>query len=416
MFDDREDKDRLDKEILAQKIKTDSPEFIISELTKTEKEIAFQSMRSLERKLEKERSYWEKVCTQKEAEILKQKAKLDEAKERIVSLEKQISEQNQETIERLKISARELEIKKKSEEKKWQIITEEVRAFRESEKKTETNYLFEQGKNNQLKRKLADTEFALKEQITKKDEEIYQLKESIVRKEEETLKQAIAKAEEINKLNEQLLNLGQDLENERKYNKKYLEKKEGDITNLQKAINESIIQINELRLQGDKARDATAEKDKELREKEDQMRKQGDANVEERHAISRAFDNQKLEWEKEKQGLILEKEYILKDTQDKIKAAQDSARIHENQLLEEQKSKQDIEAKLTQKDAEIEQLSRQKNDLLDQWQKMLNSEKEQWEKDRRKLLYEFEGYRNIKEGQLESLQKDIELLKKNLNK
>jgi hypothetical protein len=225
MYEEEKEREKLDQEMISHRVKNDSPESIIAELSRTEKEIANQSFLSLERKLEKERSNWEKICSQKEAEILKYKAKLDDAKERITSLEKQISAQNQENIEQLKISAKELEIKKRSEEKKWEIITEEVRSFRESEKKIEENYLAEQEKNNQLKRKLSDVEFTLKEQISGKEEEIYQLKETIVRKEEEALKTAISKADEISRLNEQLLKLGQDLENERKYNKKYLEKK-----------------------------------------------------------------------------------------------------------------------------------------------------------------------------------------------
>jgi hypothetical protein len=416
MFEDDKDLSALDKEMTARRIKTDSPESIIAELSKTEREIAYQSLRSAERKLEKERAQWEKICAEKEAEILKQRTKLEDAKERTTSLEKQITAQNQESIEQLKISSRELDIKRKTEEKKWQIISEEVKSFRESEKKMEAGYLAEQEKNTLLKRRLADLEFALKGQITQAEEEIFQLKELVVRKEEDSLKQAIAKSDEINRLNEQILKLTQDLENESKYNKKHLEKKETDITNLQKAINESIIQINELRLQGDKIREIVSEKDKEIREKEEQIKKLSDAHAEEKQELLRSFNDQKLEWEKEKQGMLLEKEYLLKDTQDKIRSSQDSAQVNESHLRDEQKIRQEAEGKLSQKDAEIEQLNRQKNDLLEQWQRMLNAEKEAWEKDRRKTLHEFESYRRIKESQLESLQKDIDLLKRNYNK
>ncbi len=80
----------------------DSPEMIVRDLLKTEKDIALETLRLMRSRYEKERLEWEKLYGGKENEINNLKKKLDESESRLGRVRAQLDDEKQNLVEGLR--------------------------------------------------------------------------------------------------------------------------------------------------------------------------------------------------------------------------------------------------------------------------------------------------------------------------
>lgn len=385
----------------------ESPERIMRDLLQTEKEIAAESLTLFRRRYEKEKGQWEAMLSEKERRLLETRARLEEASLKIKELQRQIDAESQGEIDRLKLASAEMESRKAAETKKWQVIEDEIRSFREAATDAQNKLLSERDRVIQLRKNFEQAEKLLKEQLAAKEEEILELKEISLKKEEAYLRDKALKEEEVSLLQEQVRAHQETITQERAYHAKVAEEKDKNIYELQKALQETIIQLTSARQKGDKLEEKIAELQKYSEKQEDEAKNMKQALEQERLSFQRALQEEQANFEKIRQ------EYQNREDNNRKENAEASARLTksnellEQQLNEEQRLRKVAESRLQQKDQELQQLIKQKDDVAADWKKIMSSERETWQRKVADAGSELEKVKQAKEIEITRLQERL---------
>lgn len=392
----------------------DSPDKIVRDLLKTEKDIATETMRMLRSKHERERGQWETIFSGKEREILALKGRMQEAEDRLKSVQERFEEERQYRIEQISASAHDIESRRLTDDKKWQAVADEVHSFRESASQAQRKVSEEQAKADQVKRGFAKQEKLLKEYALNLEDEIARLKEQLVAREEAALKTEARLKDEIHVIQEQLTSLQQTVHDERQYQGKLVEKKDVDLSSLQKALQDTIVQLNTER----GVREATAadlsEAVKKIHELEEQMVTARQEREAERTEWMKSVQEEQSSWEKYKQEYAQREEALRKETEDQVQRILRSVEIIEQQLSDERKQRADTEEKLRQKNEEIAGILRQKDDMIAEWKRILAGERDAWQARQNEIVAEFEKIRQKKDEELSHVRQELQTLQAGL--
>jgi hypothetical protein len=346
---------------------------------KTEREIAQEKMHVMRSRHERERAQWERLFQDKEQEALRLGKQLMEDGERLKKLEKQCEEDRLLQLEQVQQSARELEARRDAEKKKWAVIAEEVKTFRDAETKAQSKYIAEQEKAAKLKKTLVETERTLHEQLAAKDEELFQVKEQLVGKEELWLKTREQSEKEIADMQARLNSLQQELNGERQYQGKVIEKKDNETAKLQAALQDVIIHLNEERRKSADLEEKNIQQQQRVGELEDQLKQTVQQNEQDKQDWKKTWQEEQAQWEACRQEFKEREETRNRETDEQVHRIMKSVELLEQQLAEENRLRKELEAKLQQKGTEIQTLMVQKDELVAEWRKILDSEKESWQ-------------------------------------
>jgi DNA repair exonuclease SbcCD ATPase subunit len=380
---------------------------IVSDIMKTEREIAQEKMHVMRSRHERERAQWERLFQDKEQEALRLGKQLMEDGERLKKLEKQCEEDRLLQLEQVQQSARELEARRDAEKKKWAVIAEEVKTFRDAETKAQSKYIAEQEKAAKLKKTLVETERTLHEQLAAKDEELFQVKEQLVGKEELWLKTREQSEKEIADMQARLNSLQQELNGERQYQGKVIEKKDNETAKLQAALQDVIIHLNEERRKSADLEEKNIQQQQRVGELEDHLKQTVQQNEQDKQDWKKTWQEEQAQWEACRQEFKEREETRNRETDEQVHRIMKSVELLEQQLAEENRLRKELEAKLQQKGTEIKTLMVQKDELVAEWRKILDSEKESWQNRQSEITAEFERNRQAKDDELVNARKEM---------
>ncbi len=394
----------------AHSLPIDSPEKIVQDLMETEKQITAETLRLIRSRHDHEKTQWEKLFSEKEREVLAYKRQMTETEERLKQIQKQFQEEREVQLEHLHLSAQEIDAKRKTEQKKWNDIAEKVREFRESAEAAQNKLAEEQERIAKLKKAVAYQEQQWKDKFVTKEEDLHRLREQMIQKEQFLLTEQAKKEEERHLLQEQLSALQQTLVDERQYLGKTAEKKDSDIAKLQHALQNTIIQLNQMRVRGDQAEEKILDLQKQLQTHETDKQTTLQAMEQERIEWKKTWQEEQSRWENYKQECVLREQTLQKETEEQTKRILQSAGIVEQQLAEEQRLRQEAQASSQLKDQELQLLSKQKEDLVAHWQHILSLEQAEWQKQREEILDQLEHTKAIRDNELARLRQELQTL------
>lgn len=385
----------------------DSPETIVRDLLRTEKEIALETLRMTRSKYEREKFEWEKLYGSKERDLAGLKSKLDDSESRINQIRLQLEEEKQKLVEQVREKARDLEAQRVLEKKKWEVISDEIRGFKDNSKAAQDRLAQEQESLINVKREALKREKRLQDGINAKDEDIAKLKEQLVVKEEAWLKFRAEKDDEIRLLQENLAALKAAFESQRQSQGKVIEKTETDLGTLKKALQDTIIQLNIERQKKDEALETLNRQKEKSAALEDELKKTVREYEADRAGLALSFKEEQLTWEKYKKDFALREETLRRETEEQVTRILKSVEIIEAQLAEEQNLKKSAEEKLKAKDEEIRKLASLKEESSAEWRKMLASEQELRLARQTEMLGEFDKVKAAREEDFKVLRNEI---------
>jgi hypothetical protein len=388
----------------------DAPEKIIQDILKAEKDLADETMNTMRARHERERAGWERLYEQKERDMLALKSRLAAAEDRIKKLMDQANEGRQVQLEQIRMNAREMEMKRLSDMKKWETIADEVRSFREIAQAAEKKLQSEQEQLRQLKKHLAAQETIGKGELNVKEDELMELKEQRLKVEEALLKSQSESGEKITTLQEQVKDFEKTLAEERQLNTQINEKKDGDLSRLQKGIQDAVIQINLERQKKEESNEKIIELQKRLQDTEDGLRKTQQANEAELLTWKKSWQDEQSAWEKNKQEFVAKEESLRKDLEEQLKRVTKTLNIAEQQLAEEQRVRRSHEEALQQKDQEIQRVLADKDETVKGWRGILDTEGESGKKRLADVQAEFDHVRQLGETEIASLHAEMKKL------
>jgi hypothetical protein len=385
----------------------DSPEMIVRDMLKTEKEIALETLRVMRSRNEKERFEWERLYGGKEREILDLKKRLGESEERIRSMKTQLDDERQKLVEQVRQKAKEFESERLSGIKKWEIIDEEIKSFRTASQNSQARLLKEQENIEILKREAQKKEKYLQERINANDDETAKLKEQLLNKEETLLKYKSEKDEEVRLLQDSVASLKSILSDEKQEKGKVIEKNETDLESLKKALQDTVIQLNIERSKKEGALEALEKQALRIKELEEELKKTAQKYESDRAGLMESYREEQSAWEKYKKEFAVREESLRRETEEQVTRILKSVEIIEQQLSEEQRLKKTAEDKLRTKDEEIQKLVAQKDEIAIEWRKMLAAEQELRLKRQAEILGEFDKVRAAREEDFRTLRVEI---------
>jgi len=385
----------------------DSPEMIVRDLLKTEKDIAFETLRIMRSRYEKERLEWEKLFGNKERDISDLKNRLEESEGRLKGIRDQLDEEKHRLVEHVREKASEFEAQRLADKNKWDLIGDEVNNFRETSRVTQAKLAGEQERSELLKRQAQKNEKALQERLNSRDEDIAKLKEQILAKEEILLKYRSEKDEEVRLMQESLAALKNIFEHDKLEKGRALDQKEADLESLKKALQETVVQLNSDRKMKEDALEASQKQALRISELEEELKTTARRYESDRAEFSEAFREEQAAWEKYKKDFVAKEEALRKETEEQVTRILKSVGIIEQQLAEEQQSKKAVEEKLKFKDDEIQKLLLQKDEIAIEWRKMLTAEQELRLKRQADILGEFDKVKAAREEDFRTLRAEI---------
>lgn len=388
----------------------ESPDQIVRDLLKTEKDIATETMRVLRAKHERERGQWETIYAGKEREILTLKGRMQEAEERLKQIQERFEEERSYRLEQISASAREIESRRALDDKKWQAVADEVHTFRTAAAQAAQKMRDEQLKVDSLKRNFAKQEKLLKEYAANLEDEIARLKEAVVAKEESGLKTEARLKDDMHALQEQLTALQQTVTDERQYQGKLVEKKDVDLGSLQKALQDTVVQLNFERAAKESLGAELADAGKKIQSLEEKMISAQQEREGERTSWMKTVQEEQSSWEKYKLEYAQREDALRKETEDQVQRILRSVEIIEQQLSDERKQRADIEEKLRQKNEEVAGILRQKDDMIAEWKRILAGERDAWQSRQNEIVSEFEKIRQKKDDELSALRQELQTL------
>lgn len=388
----------------------DSPERIMRDLMQTEKEIASETLLLLRSRFEKEKTQWESHLQEKQRLILELQAKNNESSIKISSLQEQLDEEAQKQIDQLRLLSHETEARKLSDAKKWQLIEDEIKNFRETAAGAQNKLISERDRIIGLKKTFEYNENLFKEHINSKEEEIMQLKELSLKKEEAYLRDKSLKEEEIHLLHEQLKNLNETISGERQYNAKITEEKDKSIFDLQQGLQSTMIQLTAERQAAEKYEGKINDLQKAISKLEDDNKKIGQSFEEERLSLHRTLREEQTSFDKFKQEASQREDTLKKETAEQIGRLAKSGEIIEQQFNEEQRLRKIAESRFQQKEAELQQILKQNDEIASDWKKIIASERDTWQKRQGDVSLEFERLKQAKEEEITKLHQKINAL------
>lgn len=385
----------------------DPPDKIIRDLLQTEKDMANEAMTALRSKYDSERQQWDKIIEEKQREILSLRSRLQEAEERARKLQVQAAEERELQVEQMRINARDMEVRRQAEAKKWEMITDELRDFREVAQEAQKKLQIEQEQVQQLKRQLAAQEECWKGQLSAKEDEQLDLKEKLLRKEEILLTSQTESGEKVSVLQEKVEALEKTLGEERHCSAAANEKKDADLATLRKGIQDAVIGINAERQKKEEAEAKIIELQEQLGLRGEELAKVRAANEQEMLEWKKGRQNEVAAWEKAKQEFIAREEAARKDLEEQIKLVSKSLAIAEQQLAEEQRVRAEGERALARKETALQQSIQEKDETVVQWRQLLESDQQSWKKRLADIQNEFEQLRRTKDEEIAAIRKEL---------
>ncbi|MFH1369656.1 MAG: hypothetical protein ABII64_11090 [Elusimicrobiota bacterium] len=382
---------------------SDSPDRIMRDLLKTEKEIASESLLLLKQRYEKEKLYWENLLQEKQRLILELQKSMGDSDVKIKNLQMQLDGETQKQIDQLRITSREIEARKLSETKKWQAVEDEIRSFRSVAADAQNKLISERERIIELKRNFEYNEKLFNEQLNSKEEEIMQHKELSLKREDAYLRDKSLKDEELALLQDQLKSINDILASERQYNAKIQEEKDRNIFDLQKGLQNAIVQLTTERQSNDKLDAKAAELQKVIETIQDDNKNLRQTFDEERLSLQRTVKEEQSNLEKQKQEFQSKEEIFRKETGEQLSRLAKSGEILEQQLTEEQRLRKSAESKLLQKESELQQILRQNEEIASDWKKIIAAERDTWQKRQSDITAEYERFKQAKEEEITKL-------------
>jgi hypothetical protein len=385
----------------------DTPEKIEQDLLKAEKDIAAETLHLYRMRYEKERHQWDRIFQEKEQQVLALKKELDEQEGKVKRLLLQIDEDKEAHLEQLRLTARDVEGQKLDNDKKWGVIAEEVRMFREAERAAQDRLLEEQERAIQLKKQFTAVEKSLQEQVNVRDEQILQLKEELVNKEDIWLKSRSASDGELHSLKEQLSALQQTLADERLYQGKVVEKKDKELNSLQKALQDNIVLLNSERRKQEESEKKILQIQKQIDNLENERQQMAQEFDQERILVKKQHQEDMAQREGQRMDLLRQQESQKKDAEERLLRVMKSQEIAEQQLAEEQRVRQELEDKVKLREQENHNLFAQKEQVTVEWKQMLASEQAAWQKRQTELQAELERIIAGKEQEIAAMRQEL---------
>ncbi|MBN1823693.1 MAG: hypothetical protein JW803_05175 [Endomicrobiales bacterium] len=389
------------------KIRMDSPESVVRDLLRAEKDIAVETLKALRNKYEKSKSEWERLYADREREILELKKQISDANDRIKERDRKFQEERECEFERMKRSAAETEEKKVLEKRKWDAISEEIRKFKESSLYAQNKLFEEQRETDRLRKNMAliEKDFSAKTEVS--EDSISRLKQQLIQKEEELLKEKARHEEHVHVLDEQLSALQKVVTTETESHARIIEKKERDTAELQKALQELMIQLNKERVSNgdleEKMRQYEADMEGLKKQLEDFSHKSDNEKME----VLKAWQQEQVKWEAERKEISEKEAKHKKDTEEQMGKVLDSLSTLERQLREEQSIRKTVEDKLHIADAEVQELIAERGKVSSEWKEVLLNEQAAYRKKQEALLAEFEKIKAAREEDFGVLKSEI---------
>ncbi len=294
-----------------------------------------------------------------------------------------------------------------ADKKKWELIGEEVKGFRETTQNVQSRLAAEQEYMAGVKKEALKREKVLYERINAKDDDIAKLKEQLLAKEEILLKYRSEKDEEVRLLHDKQEALNSTLESEKLEKGKVIEKKDTDLDSLKKALQDMVIQLNLERMKKDEALENSQKQIQRIAELEEELKKTTQKYETDRAEYAASYKEEQSSWEKYKKEFITREETLRHETEEQVTRILKSVEIIEQQLAEEQGQRKAAEDKLKLKDDEIQKLVAQKDEITIEWRKMLAAEQELRLKRQSEILAEFDKVKSAREEDFRILRNEI---------
>jgi hypothetical protein len=385
----------------------ESPDTIMQSLMETEKEISAETRLLMQSRHVRERGHWEKIYAEKERELQELKVRLADAEAQMVRLQAQNEQERAAQTEQLQVIARDQESRQKAEKKKWEVVADEVRGFRDSEAQMHAKYLTEQEKAAQAKKAYAALEQQYTEQGREKDEELFRLKEKLVAREEASL-QARGQAEkDLSAAEERYAKLQQELLDEREYQSKLIGKRDTDLARLQSALQDVIIQLNSERNKVTVAEQRIKSLEEQLHQRDEEVKASRESLAQEKAAWEKQCREEQAHWQRQQQEAGARSEIQAREAHEQVVRAQKAVALLEQQVTEETRARKEGEEKLALRDHELQNLQLQKDQMAAEWKNMAELEAQNWQKRIAEALAETENLRRQKNEEFAALSQQI---------
>ncbi|MCB4790590.1 MAG: hypothetical protein LHV68_01765 [Elusimicrobia bacterium] len=383
----------------------DSAEKIVNDLMQAEQDIAKETLYLLKKKYEKEIRNWETLFAQKQQELLSVKSQLAENQERIKQLQAQFDAEKQDQMQLMKEKIKELRLKKQADSERWEQVSDEVRKFKEEANSAQKKYMLEQSRAGQARKTFYEQIEKLKEELNLKEDELNGIKETYLKKEQAWITEKAHFEEESNILKDQVAGLEQIIKDERQSYDRSSEKKDAKLNGLEQTYQDLTSQMN-LKIQ----------KENELQLQLSQLKAKIKEIEEDRDRVIKEKEKNSFEWNKSLKGEIEKFEKykmeadareasMTKDAGQQLSNLQESFKIIELQLQEEQKSKAEVETALGKKEQEIARLISQRDELVSEWKKVVADEQNNFKKRQSEILAEFNRVSQLKDDEIIRLQR-----------
>ncbi len=396
-------------------LKFSSPESVVNELLNTEKQMAEETIRLIRQRSAREKEQWNKVFQSKENEVLQLKNQLGLAEEKVKQLQAKLAEEREASIGHIKVQAIEFETQKKQQQKKWGMVEDEIRKYRQEAENARSKFLEIQNQLANFKEEARKSEERLKEMVSNKEEEILSIKEKLLLSEQNYLKDKHRLQETINNLEQKTNRLELSLSDEKLYQEKIIQKKDHELSQTKESLLEkieTITKLEEKRIDEEQKRINAEEK---LYHYELEHQKLRQALEEERASWRKRWEEEKASWEKIKEDYSKREESLKVETESHIERIMETLSIIEKQLSEEKSARLSAEQKNVELVAENEKLMERQSEISAQWQKTFSEEVLSLKKRYDEVISEYENNRQTREGEIKQLSGDILNLRASLS-
>ncbi|HBU69992.1 MAG TPA: hypothetical protein DEE98_06355 [Elusimicrobia bacterium] len=343
----------IQKETTPRPVTPDNPDKIVQDLLNTEKEISSETLRLVRSRHEKEKEGWTKIISEKESIILSLRSKLEETENILKAAKQRLNDERSLDIVRLEEKSREAELRRITEKKKWDEISEKLKDYKAASEISEKALAAERERIIHIKRAHEEAVKRLNDELKKRDDELRALRDNIYKKETSLLKAASDKDNELFELKAKIEQLAKTHGFEMENIKKSAEKKDSDIQKLQNALQDTIIQLNALRNSNEALQQQAVSYKEELAGKETLVAQ-----------LKLLSEHEKIEAEKirldaqrsateSKEEASRQIEVLKNDHLEQIKRLAQSAEMFEQQLDDEKKLRAELEAKINEKDSRL---------------------------------------------------------------
>lgn len=388
----------------------DTPQTIFSDILNTEKEIAQETLKLFRSRYERERENWEKLFSEKEQERLHLARQLNEAQERIKTLDHHINEERQNQIKQVQSSARDLDRRRLRDEHTWEEISDEIKDYRDQSMNSQQRLLSEQERLRQLKTAFSEQQQKLKAELAEKDAEFNRLQESATQREEGWIHERSRYEENIQEFSGKLQSLERSLDEEHKQVAAQAGKTADESIGLKKISDDAAHKLNVEQESRRETERKLAEQQKLLDLLGMENEKLKNEAEQKRQDWRRLWQEEKRTWEEYKQGIIHTQDVLQHETSEKVERIVKSIDLVEQQLAQEQLLRKESQAVLKQKEQEIEKLIVRQNELVTEWKKIVDIESQSHREQQEKITAEFNRVLHKKEEDQDRLrQENVEL-------